>query len=440
MARPLSPSPLWKAWQRTLAAVGHPVLIQAETEQHFSAGELNEHASGIALRLRPATGAWVAFSMKNEAEWLSLFLACQAVGAAAMPLDSHLPEQALASTARDLGAHYLWQKGNLTRLARPPATGSKTACIKTTSGTTGKMQAIPCLSGHLVADGENIIATMKIRSSDRNLGLIPLGHSYGLGNLLMPLILQGSPIVCAREFVPSQIPAWISRYRVTVFPSVPGILRVLSQLPGKNSLKPLRTVISAGAPLSAETARVFSEKFHLKIHNFYGSSETGGISYDRTGTASLQGRSVGKPLQGVALSLSDSGRIQVAGAAVAMPKKRHVLPDLGKWNRYGELTLLGRARSVANIGGRKVAPAEIEEALRDFPGVSETWTTVIHLNGRDYLAAAVESSLSRKEIQERLHRRLPSWKIPRFLRVSPALPRTSRGKLDREALRALFPG
>lgn len=442
MPRPPSPSPLWKAWQRTLSTIGHrstPIFIQAETGQKISARDLDEQASRLALGLRPAAGSWIAFSLKNEAEWIALFLACQAAGAAAMPLDSHLPESALAPTARALGAHWLWRNGVLTRLSRPPAAGLKTACVKTTSGTTGKMQPIPCLAGHLIADGENIIATMKVRPSDRNLGLIPLGHSYGLGNLVMPLILQGTPVVCAREFVPSQIPSWISEYRTTVFPSVPGIFRVLAQLPGKKSLRPLRTAISAGAPLSAETALAFFKRFGLKIHNFYGSSETGGISYDRTGTASLQGRSVGKPLRGVALSLLDSGRIRVAGAAVAMPGKRHVLPDLGKWNRQGELTLLGRAQAVANIGGRKVAPAEIEEALRGFPGVSEIWTTVIHLHGRDYLAAAVESSVSRKDIQERLHRQLPSWKIPRFLRTSPSLPRTSRGKLDRTALRALFP-
>ena len=58
-------------------------------------------------------------------------------------------------------------------------------------------------------------------------------------------------------------------------------------------------MISAGAPLSAEVAQQFYRRYGIKIHNFYGSSETGGICYDRTGNATLSGRSVGKPLSGV---------------------------------------------------------------------------------------------------------------------------------------------
>jgi acyl-coenzyme A synthetase/AMP-(fatty) acid ligase len=239
--------------------------------------------------------------------------------------------------------------------------------------------------------------------------------------------------------VPSQILPWISKYGIHIFPSVPGVLRILTQLPGQKSLKPLRTVISAGAPLSAEIASAFFHRFGLKIHNFYGSSETGGICYDSTGTASLTGRSVGKPLLGVKVTLSASSQIRVKSSAVALPRSSHLLPDLGEWNRYGELALLARAQAVANIGGRKVAPAEIEKILRGLAKVSEVWVSVIHLKGRDYLAAAVESTETAAILQEKLHHQLPPWKIPRFLKVKPLLPRTPRGKLDRTALRSLFP-
>ena len=51
-------------------------------------------------------------------------------------------------------------------------------------------------------------------------------------------------------------------------------------------------MISAGAVLPPAVAQAFFERFGVKIHNFYGSSETGGICYDRTGSASLSGRSV----------------------------------------------------------------------------------------------------------------------------------------------------
>src|SRR5690606_31117850 len=115
-----------------------------------------------------------------------------------------------------------------------------------------------------------------------NLGLIPFGHSYGIGNLIMPLLLQGTCIAFASGFVPSQMAGWIRKHRITVYPSVPALLRILADTPSLKTLKPLRLVISAGAVLDPEIARRFHRKFDLKIHNFYGSSETGGIAYDRS--------------------------------------------------------------------------------------------------------------------------------------------------------------
>ena len=70
-------------------------------------------------------------------------------------------------------------------------------CIKLTSGTTGELKPILCSASNLVADGKQIIRTMGIRPADRNLAVIPLGHSYGLGNLVMPLLLQGTSVACA---------------------------------------------------------------------------------------------------------------------------------------------------------------------------------------------------------------------------------------------------
>ena len=191
-------------------------------------------------------------------------------------------------------------------------------------------------------------------------------------------------------------------------------------------------VISAGAPLSAELAQRFHRRYGIKIHNFYGSSETGGICYDRTGHATLSGRSVGKPVHGVAVRLRRDGRVFVSSRAGTA-----TLPDLGEWNRYGELRLLGRMGELANIGGRKVSPAEVERFLRALRGVSDAWVAVIKdKRGGDCLAAAVETVRGRVEIEAELLRALPPWKLPRTWLIDPALPRTDRGKLHTAELKA----
>ncbi len=395
---------LWETWRRTARRLADRVVVtEAETGRMFTAAELTAAAERRAAGL---PGGVVAFTLPNSAKWFIEFLAIQKRGGVAAPLEA-------GRTA--------------------PVWPSKRGCclIKSTSGTTGQFQPIYCTAGHLMADGRQVCATMGIRPADVNLALIPLGHSYGLGNLVMPLILQGTPVVCAAGFVPRQIPDWIERYRVTVFPTVPAVLRALAQLPDVKPPAGLRLAISAGAPLAPEVARQFHEKLGVRVHNFYGASETGGICYDRTGA----GRGVGKPLRGVRVTIRRDGRIVVASRAV-VGTGRFVLADRGEWGVRGELMLTGRVGVVANIGGKKVAPAVVEAELRRIAGVTDAWATVGRdAHGSDLLAAAVETDRPRAEIERVLAGRLPLWQLPKRWHIAGSLPRTDRGKLDTAALR-----
>jgi acyl-CoA synthetase (AMP-forming)/AMP-acid ligase II len=137
-------------------------------------------------------------------------------------------------------------------------------------------------------------------------------------------------------------------------------------------------------------------------------------------------------MEGVVVRIRCDGRVFVSSGA-----GKATLPDLGEWNRYGELRLLGRVGEVANIGGKKVSPAEIERALRELRGVSDAWITVVKdKHGNDCLGAAVETTRARIDLERGLLRVLPSWKLPKKWLIDAALPRTSRGKLHTAELRA----
>lgn len=430
---------LWKVWERTLHRIGDKILVvEAGEGREWTAAQLHQAALARLPQLAACRrGERIAFRLPNGADWFALFLAIQAAGLAAMPLDAGLPGEACLETARRLGASALFLDGAWHRFHRKGARRFRPGicCVKLTSGTTGLPKTIECRPSHLLADGANIVRTMGLRADDRNLAAVPLGHSYGLGNVVLPLILRGIPAVCAANYVPRQLVDWIGLHGVTVVPAVPALFRILAALPEGTSLGPLRLAISAGAPLAPEVARAFRERFGLPIHNFYGSSETGGICYDRTGSASLDGRSVGRPLRGVVVTLSARGRIEVSGPAVAVPRGRHRLPDQGGWNGRKELVLLGRTGGGANIGGKKVHPSEIERLLRSLPAVSDAAVWTVHEGGRDLLAAAVETSLGRAELERSLAAQLPEWKLPKRYLLARELPRTPRGKLDLPALR-----
>jgi acyl-coenzyme A synthetase/AMP-(fatty) acid ligase len=420
-------------WRRKI------VLIDAVKNRSWTGGALTGESFLFSDRLCDyRVGDRIAFRLPNGAEWLAFFLALQRVGLTAVPLDAGTPSEGCLEIARRLGARAIFLDGRFHSLGNASSSGRPNGCcVKVTSGSGALPKAVECRAEHLLADGRNVSATMGIRASDLHLAAIPLGHSYGLGNLVMPLILHGTAMVCATDYVPRQLVEWIERYRVTVFPAVPALFRVLAELPpGTGKMASLRTVISAGAVLAPAVAQAFFARYGIKIHNFYGSSETGGICYDRTGSASLAGRSVGKPLAGVSVTVK-AGRVTVQSPAVAARGGRWRLGDLGEWNGRGELVLLGRVGAGANIGGKKVHPLEVERVLRELPGVTDAAVWLDDSVGRDLLAAGVETTQSRAQVERALAAKLPAWKLPKSYFIARELPRTTRGKLDLVKLRQL---
>lgn len=385
-------------------------------------------------------GSRIAFGGSNHSEWIVRFIAIQKREGIALALDPGLSSEQRIGVAHQQRVHFLWEEKELRSICplRIIRKRSKIAFEKLTSGSTGTPRVIPWSHENLLIDGFQIMKTMGIHPSDLQLGLIPLGHSYGMGSLVLPLLLQGTTIALAPEFVPTQIPGWIQKWKLTVFPSVPAILQLLSASPSIRSLAPLRTIISAGARLEGESARLFHKKFGLRIHNFYGSTETGGIAYDRTGRATEEGRAIGKPLKGVTITLNPQGRIRVKSGAVAIRGGSHLMADTGYWNTCQELVLTGRLRPPINVGGKKIFPAEIEKHLREMKGVGEIWVGSIEEKQRDYLVVALESQQSELEIYKQLGRYLPDWKIPKKIRVLTEFPRTIRGKIDLVKIKSLF--
>jgi len=410
------------------------LLVDATAGGAFRAAEITAATEKI-FRLVDFSGTTgcVAWGLPNGLDWLAIFLATQKAGWAALPLDPGFDAQHGRELATQLGATHWWDGLALSSLVPRTRRWRGVAVVKVTSGSTGQAMAVPCQARHLLADYQHIRAGMGLRPSDKNLGLIPFGHSYGLGNLVLPLLVDGIPIITAAAYTLAQIDEWAKRYGPTVFPSVPTVFKLLAETPGEHRLGKLRLAISAGAALSPDVAQAFLRRFGREIHNFYGASETGGICYDRTGQASLAGHSVGLPLPGVRIKLCAS-RVQVQSAAVTTTNGRHLLPDCGRLNEKGELVLTGRLGRQANLAGRKVAPAEIESHLRNLPGVTDVWCGVGVRAGRDFLAVAVETSAAVRELKRTLATRLPTWKQPRTWLALPQFPRTARGKINTGAL------
>jgi long-chain acyl-CoA synthetase len=440
--------PLFRLWAATVdRSPGAVAVIEAQTGIKWSRRALAAGAGVWAAKHARALGGStnirrrVAMSVPNGAEWLQVFLGLTSAGAVPAPIDASEPEAAQVETALSIGATHLWREGVLNSLgnhsAKTARVGRHECLVKLTSASTGTSRGLPATHAQMAADGSQVCATMGIKPTDLNLASIPLGYSYGLGNLVLPLVLQGTPIVCASSALPQALASDIARFRPTVFPSVPPVLRALALSDvAARSLASLRLVISAGSPLEPTIARAFEARFGTRVHGFYGTSETGGVAFDRTGSATLEGRSVGTPLEGVTVRKARAGRFVISSAAV-LGRGRFSPADKAAIGRNRELVLLGRTDRMVKVAGRRMDLSEIERALKALPGVQGA---LAHVAGgaNPLLAAAVHSTLPASDIRRALRGKLASWKIPSRLVALAKFPVTSRGKPDGRKLRQIL--
>ena len=442
--------PLFRLWTATVRrAPAAAALIDASSGRKWTRAELDAAAADWAVSFarlaggRTPSGSRVAMSAPNGAEWFQVFLGLLSLGAVPAPIDPSEPEVVQLGTALSIGALWIWRAGRLEPVApsRPartvpgPARGE--CLVKLTSGSSGIPKGLAATHAQMTADGRQVCESMGIGPNDANLAVIPLGYSYGLGNLVLPLIMQGTRVICISSPLPHAVASDAFRLRPTVFPAVPPVLRALvASDVSRGSFESVRLVISAGSPLSPEISRAFFDKFGIRVHGFYGTSETGGIAFDPVGEATMEGRSVGRPLVGVRVAPGPGGRLVISSPAV-LGTGRFSPADRATINGMGELVLLGRTDRVTKVGGRRVDLSEIEAALRSVPGVRAAFA---HEFGGEAagLAAAVATDLSAAELRRLLRTRLAPWKIPTRIVALRGFPETPRGKTDTRRLRQVL--
>src|SRR6266511_5881010 len=390
------------------AAPGRPAIIEATTGRVVLRAELLARAEELAADVRP--NHLVAVQLPNSGEFVALILAILKQRGIAVLIDRDAAEAEVARIRAHFGE-------------RPPLP-PETRVIKLTSGSTGKPKGILTTEENLLADCAQICASMDIRADDVNFGAIPLSHSYGFSNLVMPLIVQGTPIVISNDYLPQTIIDACNRYRCTVLPGIPMMFDHLASTE-RGRFSTVRTFISAGAPLPPSTSRRFRERFGAPIHSFYGCSECGGITYDRAGAGAERG-TVGRAMDDVTILVRHS-RLVVRSNSVALgywqdsfapfANGEFVTDDLAEV-RDGEVVLTGRASELINVAGKKINPREIEAIILQIEGVRQVKVYGEAAGARgEVVAAAVVASpdVTREQVRAFCRERLSLHKVPRIV-------------------------
>jgi long-chain acyl-CoA synthetase len=394
-------------------------------------------------------GDCVVAAIGNDPSWPAFLLACWDRDLVVAPIEADLQAAELDRILEFTQAQGLVQATEIQFFNRSPIRWEdpRPDLLKITSGTTGTRRAVRFREPQLLADCRNICATMGIRPDDVNFGVIPFSHSYGFSNLIAPLLYQGTRLLCSTDRMPRAVYNHLRSGGTTVFPGTPALFQALSSLPDLGEPLGIRLCISAGAPLAPEIARQFHRRFGLKIHSFYGSSECGGIAYDRSEDPERPSGFVGSPLDGVQVSKIDEDRIAVRGPNVAdgyfpnsdlstLDGLRFVPGDIIQWSNLG-MQLIGRVSDFVNIAGKKVHPAIIEEHLRKMPGVLDAIVFGVPSATRnEELVAYVVASnaVSRQLLETHCREGLSGWQVPREFQLVSELPFNQRGKINRSEL------
>ena len=465
---------------------GLPAVLGPEGEIVATRGALAKAIEAQHARLAPLVppGSTVVLSLPNGADLVRVFAALRLIGARVALADASAPADELQRAAAAVGAGFLaatperlarsqlvLAEGPLAVAARrkpePVELPDGSAILKLTSGSTGLPRAIAIGDRQLVADTVQIMHTMGVRPDDVTMAAIPLTHSYGIGSCLIPLLLTGTPLAFPTWGLPAALAHTLARARVAHFPAVPAMIRTLATLPGLPDLPDLRVCVAAGAPLAVQDAAAFHAATGHKVHVFYGSSECGGITYDRSDEPAHEAGAVGTAMERVSVTVVDEGgravpagaegRVLIASRAVALgavppPEEpgtltqgRFLSGDLGVLDGQGRLRLTGRVAEFLNVAGKKVHPEEVRRVLEALPGVRSAVVAGIPDPHRGQLVAALlavepGTSLTVHEVLTACRVRLAPHKVPRRVVIVDELPTSERGKLRKEIVMQLLAG
>jgi long-chain acyl-CoA synthetase len=463
---------------------GRPLVHLPAASTTFTAADLDAaralHAKALdRLGLGPDT--LVLLAVGNRPDVFPFWLACLEARVPVMPVEGGATAPEVVGLATRFGATVgilpaeTSLRGRASRIedfagglvalrfagveARPDICRGA-AALKITSGSTGLPKATFTTETELALDTEHIVEALEIGPEQTQIAAVPLSHAYGLGHVLMPVLMQGTAVVLREGFLPHALPADARAYGADVFNGVPFMFEHFAAAPPPGGWPPrLRKLGSAGASLEAPVVRRFFDVNGVKIHSFYGTSETGGIAFDSSGAIEDE-TTVGHTLRDITVTLrphagapDGGGRVHVAGPTVARGYAGEVeadgafvdggylTGDLAWFDASNRLVLGGRISRFVNVAGRKVQPEEVEAVLRAMPGIADV--RVIGApdasRGQQIVACLVADGQLPDVLAIRRHcaALLAPYKLPRVIIVLDRIPLTARGKTDRVQLEAL---
>ena len=345
------------------------------------------------------------------------------------------------------------------------------AAVIYTSGSTGDPKGVTLTHANMTFAADSIIEYLGMQGSDVVLCVLPLSFDYGLYQLLMSMRI-GATLVLEPNFAfPGRVVQLLEAEQVTGLPGVPTVFQVLLSLRGlaDRELPALRFLTNTGAALPEPTVQAIRKTFpNARLYSMYGLTECKRATYLPPDQLAARPTSVGIPIpgteawvedeQGNRLAPGDVGELMIRGGHVMQgywgdpeATAERLRPGRWPWERVlasgdlfrtdeeGYLYFVGRRDDLIKSGGEKVVPREVEDVLHAAAGVREAAVVgvpdrllgqAVHAHVSPHADAELEEAMLRAHCASQLEDHM----VPRRIVLHDELPRTSNGKIDKQAL------
>ena len=355
---------------------------------------------------------------------------------------------------------------------KPEIDSSDLASIIYTSGSTGIPKGVMLTHSNIVANVTSICEYLKLTESDIQMVVLPFFYVMGK-SLLNTIITAGGTLVINNKFAfPATVISQMIEEKVTLFSGVPSTYAyLLHRSPLKKTrdqLKHLRMVTQAGGHMARSVKTTLRETLpdHTEICIMYGATEASArLTWLDPDFFDNKIDSIGRAIPGATVKILNEQGIEVpqgtkgeivasgpnimqgywrdpAATAKALDKNGYHTGDLGWKDNEGFIFLEGRKDNLLKVGGHRINPQEVEDALLATQLAVETAVVGISddLLGKRLaaLVVPVNGDISPEEIKETCSTILPKYKLPGEIRLVRSLPKNSSGKVDRNGCLKLF--
>ena len=354
-------------------------------------------------------------------------------------------------------------------------TPNDVAVIQYTSGTTGRPKGATLTHLNLGANAAQARAWVPTieRGTSVVYAVLPMFHAYGLTLCLTFAMSMGSRLVLFPKFDPALVLKVLRKRPPTFLPAVPPIyerLMAAAEADGV-SLTGIQIAISGAMPLAQSLVEPWEKLTGGYLVEGYGLSETSPVLMANPVSATRRAGTVGLPLPNTEVRVidpenpmvdrapGDEGELVVRGPQVfggywKKPDETAAVfvadpADGAPWFRTGDIvtidsdgfvSVVDRIKELIITGGFNVAPSEVEEALKAFPGVADV--AVVGLpsahSGEDVAAAVVMEAgamFDEAAIRAFARENLTPYKVPRQVVEVKELPKSLIGKTLRRVVR-----